>query len=230
MDCAFSKNGDKIIAAAVVIKLPEFELIENVHATRKVTFPYIPGLLSFREAPVCIAAVQKLQNRPDIFIIDGQGIAHPRRLGLAAHLGLFFDKPIIGCAKSRLTGQFDEPQLEKGKYTPLKDGEEVNMYRTDPLKPDTDAGSVDDFTEINRGTNPLNPDDDVVKMDVPIVLEGITFETGKWDVTPESEIVLQGALQTMTTYKDIIVEISGHTEMLEVTQVIRHFHRSVQIL
>jgi outer membrane protein OmpA-like peptidoglycan-associated protein len=94
----------------------------------------------------------------------------------------------------------------------LKDGEEVNMYRTDPLNPDTDAGTVDDFTEVNRGTNPLNPDDDVVKMDVPIVLEGITFETGKWDITPESELVLQGALQTMMTYEDIIVEISGHTD------------------
>jgi outer membrane protein OmpA-like peptidoglycan-associated protein len=94
----------------------------------------------------------------------------------------------------------------------LKDGEELNMYRTDPLKADTDAGSVDDFTEVNRGTNPLNPDDDVIKMDVPIVLEGITFETGKADITPESEVVLQGALKTMQTYPDIIVEISGHTD------------------
>jgi len=125
LDCAFSKNGEKIIAAVLVLKLPGFELIETVHATRKVTFPYIPGLLSFREAPVCIAAAKKLRNRPDIFMIDGQGIAHPRRLGLAAHLGLFFDKPTIGCAKSRLTGQFDEPHLEKGTYTPLKGSDEV---------------------------------------------------------------------------------------------------------
>jgi outer membrane protein OmpA-like peptidoglycan-associated protein len=94
----------------------------------------------------------------------------------------------------------------------LKDGEEINMYRTDPLKADTDEGTVDDFTEVNRGTNPLNPEDDVVKMDVPIVLEGITFETGKSDITPESEVVLQGALKTMQTYSDIIVEISGHTD------------------
>ena len=94
----------------------------------------------------------------------------------------------------------------------LRDGEELNMYRTDPLKADTDNGSVDDFTEINRGTNPLNPNDDVIKMDVPIVLEGITFETGKADITPESEVVLQGALKTMQTYPDIFVEISGHTD------------------
>ncbi len=120
LDCAFSSDGQKIIAAVVVLRLPEFEPVETTNATRKVTFPYIPGLLSFREAPVCIAAVEKLRNQPDIFIIDGQGIAHPRRLGLAAHLGLFFDKPTIGCAKSRLTGQFEEPQLEKGSYSLLK--------------------------------------------------------------------------------------------------------------
>ncbi|GAH62312.1 unnamed protein product, partial [marine sediment metagenome] len=78
-----------------------------------------------REAPVCIAAVEKLKLKPDVFIIDGQGIAHPRRLGLASHLGLFFDKPTIGCAKSRLTGQFEEPPPKKGTYSLLKDKDEV---------------------------------------------------------------------------------------------------------
>jgi deoxyribonuclease V len=121
IDCAFSKDGKKIIAAVIVLKLPDFVSVETTSALRKVTFPYIPGLLSFREAPVCIAAVEKLKTKPDVFIIDGQGIAHPRRLGLAAHLGLFFDKPTIGCAKSRLTGQFQEPPLEKCSYTLLKD-------------------------------------------------------------------------------------------------------------
>jgi len=121
IDCAFSKDGKRIIAAVVVLKLPDFVPVETTTALRKVTFPYIPGLLSFREAPVCIAAVEKLKNEPDIFIIDGQGVAHPRRLGLAAHLGLFFDKPTIGCAKSRLTGTFQDPPLEKGTYTLLKD-------------------------------------------------------------------------------------------------------------
>lgn len=119
IDCAFSKDGEKILAAVVVLRLPDFELVETVNAARKVTFPYIPGLLSFREAPVCIAAVEKLASRPDVFIIDGQGIAHPRRLGLAAHLGLFFDRPTIGCAKSRLIGDFEEPRLEKGAHTLL---------------------------------------------------------------------------------------------------------------
>ena len=121
LDCAFSKDGKKIIAIVVVLRLPEFELIEAVHTTRKVTFPYIPGLLSFREAPVCIAAVRKLKTTPDMFMIDGQGIAHPRRLGLAAHLGLFFDIPTIGCAKSRLTGKFKEPPFKKGAYSLLND-------------------------------------------------------------------------------------------------------------
>ncbi|MCJ7729337.1 MAG: endonuclease V, partial [Sedimentisphaerales bacterium] len=125
LDCAISKNEQRIIAACVILKLPDFELVETTSAKRKLTFPYIPGLLSFREAPVCIAAVEKLKLEPDVFIIDGQGIAHPRRLGIASHLGLFFDKPTIGCAKSRLTGSFEGPALEKGSYSPLKDGEEV---------------------------------------------------------------------------------------------------------
>jgi len=131
LDCAFTKNGQKIIAAAVVVKLPDFELIETATASQKVTFPYVPGLLSFREAPACIAAVEKLKKEPDAFIIDGQGIAHPRRLGLAAHLGLFFDKPTIGCAKSRLTGYFKDPPPEKGAYTLLKDKKSSRLDTSD---------------------------------------------------------------------------------------------------
>jgi deoxyribonuclease V len=121
IDCAFSKDGQKIVAAVVVLKHPGFSCIETTNSVRKATFPYIPGLLSFREAPACIAAVAKLKTVPDVFIVDGQGVAHPRRLGLAAHLGLFFDKPTIGCAKSRLTGCFEDPPSEKGTYSFLKD-------------------------------------------------------------------------------------------------------------
>ena len=130
IDCAFSKDGKKIIAAIVVLKLPDFSSVETANAVRKVTFPYIPGLLSFREAPACIAAVKKLDTEPDVFIVDGQGIAHPRRLGLAAHLGLFFNKPTIGCAKSRLTGFFEDPPLEKGAYSLLKDTKGVKQNET----------------------------------------------------------------------------------------------------
>jgi deoxyribonuclease V len=148
LDCAFSRDGRRIFAAAVVLKvcgpaalgwetltpegrgatLPrafELEHVETVSAVQETRFPYIPGLLSFREAPVCLAAVGKLSRRPDLFVIDGQGVAHPRRLGLASHLGLFFDRPTIGCAKSRLIGTFEEPGGEKGAWSPLLDGEEV---------------------------------------------------------------------------------------------------------
>jgi deoxyribonuclease V len=138
IDCALSKDKQRIIAAVIVLKLQtsqknlwgptessDFEVIETTEAIEKLTFPYIPGLLSFRESPPCIAAVEKLKNEPDSFLIDGQGIAHPRRFGLASHLGLFFDKPTIGCAKSRLTGTYEEPAPEKGSYSPLQDGVET---------------------------------------------------------------------------------------------------------
>ena len=138
LDCAFADGGKKIVAAVIVLKPgevywhtrdnedprqkpPLFEQIETASAVQDVTFPYIPGLLSFREASACIAAIEKLHTEPDLFMMDGQGIAHPRRLGLASHLGLFLGKPTIGCAKSRLTGTFDEPPSEKGAYTLLKD-------------------------------------------------------------------------------------------------------------
>jgi len=147
LDCAFSRDGKRIFAAAVVLKVcspaalgwetdtPEgggatlaatfkFEHVETVTAERKTEFPYVPGLLSFREAPVCLEAAGRLSREPDLYMIDGQGIAHPRRLGLASHLGLFFEKPTIGCAKSRLIGTFDEPGDEKGTWSPLRDGEE----------------------------------------------------------------------------------------------------------
>jgi deoxyribonuclease V len=139
IDCALSKDGQRIIAAVVVLRNSTaeerlwgssepagFEIVETTYAIQKISFPYIPGLLSFRESPVCIASVEKLKTTPDTFIIDGQGIAHPRRFGIAAHLGLFFDKPTIGCAKSRLIGYFEDPPPEKGSYTLLKDKKEWN--------------------------------------------------------------------------------------------------------
>jgi len=120
LDCAFTKSG-QIIAAAVLLSTKNYHQIETAYTIQPVKMPYIPGLLSFREAPACIEAIKKLKNIPDLFMIDGQGIAHPRKLGLAAHLGLFFDKPTIGCAKSRLTGSFTPPNAQKGSYTYLKD-------------------------------------------------------------------------------------------------------------
>jgi deoxyribonuclease V len=138
LDCAFSKDERTIFAAAVVIKLPDFEVIETTTAAKKVNFPYIPGLLSFREAPACIEAIEKLKTTPDVFIIDGQGFAHPRRFGIASHIGVLVNKPTIGCAKSRLTGSFDDPGRRRGSYSPLTDGDEtigvVLRTRTD-VKP-----------------------------------------------------------------------------------------------
>jgi deoxyribonuclease V len=125
LDCAFDKTGGTVLAAGVVLSFPELELIETAAVRTALTFPYIPGLLSFREAPACLAVVRKLNTPPDLFLIDGQGIAHPRRLGLAAHLGLFLGRATLGCAKSRLIGTYDEPLAEKGNYSPLLDGDEI---------------------------------------------------------------------------------------------------------
>jgi deoxyribonuclease V len=125
LDCAFSENEKRIFAAVVVIGLPGFEVIETVTASRKLSFPYIPGLLSFREAPVCIDAIEKLKVEPDVFIVDGQGFAHPRRFGIASHIGVLLDMPMIGCAKSRLTGSFNEPGRHKGNHSPLVDGDDI---------------------------------------------------------------------------------------------------------
>lgn len=108
-------------AAVVVLSYPNLEVIDYTVARRPVTFPYIPGLLSFREGPVILDALAKLTTNPDLLIFDGQGRAHPRRLGLASHIGLLVDLPAIGCAKSRLCGQHKEPGLERGNYAPLLD-------------------------------------------------------------------------------------------------------------
>jgi deoxyribonuclease V len=125
LDCAFSKDDKKIFAAVVVIKLSDFEVIETATAARKLTFPYIPGLLSFREAPVCIDAIEKLKAKPDVFIVDGHGVAHPRRFGIASHIGVLVDKPTVGCAKSRLIGDYDELGRSKGSYSKLLDKGDV---------------------------------------------------------------------------------------------------------
>jgi len=111
--------------AVVVLSYPELELVETRVVEGKVDFPYVPGLLSFREAPLTLAAFERLDIAPDLVLFDGQGIAHPRRLGLASHLGLFLDIPTIGCAKSRLCGSHQIPGPEPGSYAELVDGEEI---------------------------------------------------------------------------------------------------------
>jgi len=111
--------------AVVVLSYPELEPVETRVVEGKVDFPYVPGLLSFREAPLTLAAFERLDITPDLILFDGQGIAHPRRLGLASHLGLFLDTPTIGCAKSRLCGNHQIPGPEPGSYAELMDGEEI---------------------------------------------------------------------------------------------------------
>ena len=112
-------------ASVVVLSFPELQVVDSVVTESPVRFPYIPGLLSFREIPPLLTAFTQLQTEPDLVIVDGQGIAHPRRFGLASHLGLILDKPTIGCAKSRLWGRYEEPEVEQGSYTYLMDKDEV---------------------------------------------------------------------------------------------------------
>ena len=116
---------DTAIASVVVLSFPELQVVDSVVTASPVRFPYIPGLLSFRKTPPLLTAFDQLQTVPDLIIVDGQGIAHPRRFGLASHLGLILDKPTIGCAKSRLWGRYTEPNTEQGAYTYLTDKEEV---------------------------------------------------------------------------------------------------------
>ena len=116
---------DIAFASVVVLSFPDLQVVDSVVTESPVRFPYIPGLLSFREIPPLLTAFTQLQTEPDLVIVDGQGIAHPRRFGLASHLGLILDKPTIGCAKSRLCGQYEEPESEQGSYTYLMDKGEV---------------------------------------------------------------------------------------------------------
>lgn len=119
-DVSYSKKNSRFYAMVIVFKLPGLIPIEEITATRSVEFPYIPGFLSFREAPVLLEAFKKIKNIPDVVIVDGQGIAHPRGLGLASHLGLILDLPTVGCAKNRLTGQYQEVADEAGSYEFLR--------------------------------------------------------------------------------------------------------------
>ena len=111
--------------AVVILTYPDLTLIESRVMEKTLDFPYIPGFLSFREAPVILAVCEKLLKIPDIIIVDGQGLAHPRRLGLASHLGILWNKPTIGCAKSRLCGEHLPIDTERGSFNPLVDKDEL---------------------------------------------------------------------------------------------------------
>lgn len=119
-DCAFSRDGTEIFAGIVVLSLPELAPVASAWARGPVTFPYVPGYLSFREGPVVLRAARRLRVRPDLWLFDGQGIAHPRRFGLAAHMGVLLEAPSVGCAKSRLVGSHAAPGARRGDWAPLE--------------------------------------------------------------------------------------------------------------
>ncbi len=138
VDVGFEADGAVTRAAVAVLGYPQLELLETALARRPTEFPYVPGLLSFRELPAVLDALAQLRDPPDLLLCDGQGIAHPRRLGIASHLGLLVDIPGIGVAKTRLCGVYADPPNERGAWTPLRaNGETIGaVLRTRPgVKP-----------------------------------------------------------------------------------------------
>lgn len=119
VDVGFEDHGRTTRAAVVVMAYPDLTPLHHAIARLPTQFPYVPGLLSFREIPAVLAAFERLSEPPDLLLCDGQGIAHPRRLGIASHLGLILDRPTVGVAKSRLTGRFEPPGPDKGDWSPL---------------------------------------------------------------------------------------------------------------
>lgn len=137
-DVSYGRRSPTLYAAVVVLDALSLEVVDRSGVVAQATFPYVPGLLSFREVPPVLAAFERLSVKPDVVVCDGQGIAHPRRCGLAAHLGLWLGIPTIGCAKSRLFGDYEEPGPLRGEWSPLTDGDETigAVLRTrDRVKP-----------------------------------------------------------------------------------------------
>jgi len=126
MDVSYDRLSPWIFAAVVVLQLPALEVMDQAAARTRATFPYVPGLLSFRESPAGLAAWERLQTRPDCLLCDGHGYAHPRRFGFACHFGLLVNLPTIGCGKSVLVGEYREPGEKRGSLSDLvHDGEVV---------------------------------------------------------------------------------------------------------
>ncbi len=124
-DISFNKFEETVYAGIVVLDLETLETIEEAGVVSMATFPYVPGLLSFREIPSLLEAWAKLRTEPDVVMFDGHGIAHPRRIGIASHAGLFLNVPTFGCGKSVLVGKYDEPAPERGSWSPMKHYGEV---------------------------------------------------------------------------------------------------------
>jgi deoxyribonuclease V len=120
-DVGFARGGGVAHAAVAVLSFPQLELVDHAVARQPVRFPYVPGLLSFREIPALLTALDRLRVKPDLILCDGQGFAHPRRFGIACHLGVICGVPTIGVAKSRLIGEHSEPMQRRGAWVPLRD-------------------------------------------------------------------------------------------------------------
>jgi len=136
VDAAFF--DDKVVAVVTLYNYPELTHVQDVFSEGKAQFPYIPGFLSFREGKAIISSIKKLKIKPDLILFDGQGIAHPKGIGIASHIGVILDIPTIGCAKSRLVGEFEKPYAKKGswKYLYYKDKKVGVVLRTrDNVKP-----------------------------------------------------------------------------------------------
>ncbi len=120
-DISFNKFSKTVCAGLVVLALPSLDVIEEVCVVSETSFPYVPGLLSFREAPSVLEAWAKLKTEPDAVMFDGHGLAHPRRIGIASHVGLIIERPTLGCAKSVLVGKYEEPEKMRGAWTEMID-------------------------------------------------------------------------------------------------------------
>ncbi|WP_017814731.1 deoxyribonuclease V [Paenibacillus shenyangensis] len=124
VDVAYSEHTDQLIAAVVILNAVTLEVVESITVKDAVQFSYLPSLFSFRELPPVIKALEQVHHEPQLIVCDSQGLAHPRRFGLACHLGLLLDVPAIGCGKTRLIGEYTEPGRSRGSAAPLIDGEE----------------------------------------------------------------------------------------------------------
>jgi deoxyribonuclease V len=137
-DVSYQKEGNLLFGAMIVLSFPQMETLDVATSSGKISFPYLPGLLTFREGPILISTFKRLRMRPDVLIFDGQGIAHPRGIGLATHLGIWFNLPSIGCAKTPLLGETVIPRPSKGSFELIqKNGREIGaVLRTkDGVKP-----------------------------------------------------------------------------------------------
>jgi deoxyribonuclease V len=138
LDVAYAVDSDRIAAAVVVLDSATLQPVDSAVAVGEATFPYVPGLLAFRELPILVSALERLTVVPELLVCDGQGIAHPTRFGLACHVGLLTDLPTIGVAKTVFVGEYGEPGLERGDFSALRDGDDVigRVLRTRPgVKP-----------------------------------------------------------------------------------------------